>query len=190
MVKAGNQLNRSAMHLLHRAGQCAADIFSTEARTSGLTPRQFAVLMVIAEEEGLTQTDLVDRTGIDRSNSCRYCRAPARARADPAPQGQGGCARLCHQDHAARGESLARGTAGRQRDQLTPACQPASRQAAGVPRVAQHHRDRRAQIAAPLSSRSLVMAGRVPAIHDSSDARSKSWMPGTRPGMTRFSLRV
>ena len=67
MVKVGNQLNRSAMHLLHRAGQCAADIFSSEARASGLTPRQFAVLMVVAEEEGLTQTDLVERTGIDRS---------------------------------------------------------------------------------------------------------------------------
>ena len=34
---------------------------------SGLTPRQFAVLVIVAEEEGLTQTDLVDRTGIDRS---------------------------------------------------------------------------------------------------------------------------
>ncbi len=67
MAKSGNQLNRSAMHLLHRAGQCAADIFASAARTSGLTPRQFAVLMVVAEEEGLTQTDLVERTGIDRS---------------------------------------------------------------------------------------------------------------------------
>jgi DNA-binding MarR family transcriptional regulator len=67
MMARGNQLNRSAMHLLHRAGQCAADIFSSEARASGLTPRQFAVLMVVVEEEGLTQTDLVERTGIDRS---------------------------------------------------------------------------------------------------------------------------
>ncbi len=67
MVKAGNHLNRSAMHLLHRAGQCAADIFTSEARASGLTPRQFAVLTMVAEEEGLTQTDLVERTGIDRS---------------------------------------------------------------------------------------------------------------------------
>jgi DNA-binding MarR family transcriptional regulator len=66
-VKGGNVLNRSAMHLLHRAGQCAADIFSAEARLSGLTPRQYAVLMAVAEEEGLTQTELVDRTGIDRS---------------------------------------------------------------------------------------------------------------------------
>ena len=67
MVKGGKDLERSAMHLLHRAGQCATDIFSSEARISGLTPRQFAVLMVVADEEGLTQTDLVERTGIDRS---------------------------------------------------------------------------------------------------------------------------
>jgi DNA-binding MarR family transcriptional regulator len=67
MAKGGKDLDRSAMHLLHRAGQCASDIFSTEARNSGLTPRQFAVLMVVADEEGLTQTVLVERTGIDRS---------------------------------------------------------------------------------------------------------------------------
>src|SRR4029078_7276896 len=68
MVKgARDHLDRSAMHLLHRAGQCAADIFASEARTGGLTPRQFAVLTIVAEEEGLTQTDLVERPGIDRS---------------------------------------------------------------------------------------------------------------------------
>jgi DNA-binding MarR family transcriptional regulator len=67
MAKGGNPLNRSAMHLLHRAGQCAAELFASEARQNGLTPRQFAVLMAVAEEEGLTQTDLVGRTGIDRS---------------------------------------------------------------------------------------------------------------------------
>jgi DNA-binding MarR family transcriptional regulator len=65
--KTSGPLERSAMHLIHRAGQCATDIFQVEARSSGLTPRQFAVLMSIAEEEGLTQTDLVERTGIDRS---------------------------------------------------------------------------------------------------------------------------
>lgn len=67
IVKAGNPLNRSAAHLLHRAGQRAADIFASEAGTGGLTPRQFAVLVVVSDEEGLTQTDLVGRTGIDRS---------------------------------------------------------------------------------------------------------------------------
>jgi DNA-binding MarR family transcriptional regulator len=60
-------LNRSATHLLHRAGQRAADIFSEESRAGGLTPRQFAVLVAVAEQEGLTQTELVEQTGIDRS---------------------------------------------------------------------------------------------------------------------------
>lgn len=32
-----------------------------------LTPRQFAVLHTVAQNEGLSQTDLVQRTGIDRS---------------------------------------------------------------------------------------------------------------------------
>jgi DNA-binding MarR family transcriptional regulator len=67
MAKAGNPLNRSATHLLHRAGQRAADIFADEVPAGGLTPRQFIVLVAVSEEEGLTQTDLVDRTGIDRS---------------------------------------------------------------------------------------------------------------------------
>jgi DNA-binding MarR family transcriptional regulator len=65
--RSGKQLDRSAMHLLHRAGQCATDLFLAAARNSGLTPRQYAVLTTIAEEEGLTQTELVARTGIDRS---------------------------------------------------------------------------------------------------------------------------
>ena len=65
--KRGKPLDRSAMHLLHRAGQCATDVFMAEAHSSGLTPRQFAVVTTIAEEEGLTQTELVERTGIDRS---------------------------------------------------------------------------------------------------------------------------
>ena len=67
MAKAGSALNRSATHLLHRAGQRAADIFADEAQPAGLTPRQFAVLMAVSDQEGLTQTDLVGRTGIDRS---------------------------------------------------------------------------------------------------------------------------
>ncbi|MHA1517763.1 MAG: MarR family winged helix-turn-helix transcriptional regulator [Alphaproteobacteria bacterium] len=33
----------------------------------GLTPRQFTVLSVVSQNEGLTQSDLVDSTGIDRS---------------------------------------------------------------------------------------------------------------------------
>ncbi len=67
MAKAGNPLNCSAAHLLHRAGQCAADIFADEAGPNALTPRQYAVLLAVSNEAGLTQTGLVERTGIDRS---------------------------------------------------------------------------------------------------------------------------
>lgn len=60
-------LDRSAIHLLHRAGQCAGDVFSEQVVTGNLTPRQFAILLTISQEEGLSQTDVVERTGIDRS---------------------------------------------------------------------------------------------------------------------------
>lgn len=62
-----DRLNRSPIHLLHRAGQCAADIFHAEMKVGGLTPRQLAVLITVSQNEGLSQTGLVDRTGIDRS---------------------------------------------------------------------------------------------------------------------------
>ena len=35
--------------------------------TEGLTPRQLAILLTISENEGVSQTELVSRTGIDRS---------------------------------------------------------------------------------------------------------------------------
>lgn len=61
------KLDESAVHLLHRAGQCAGDLFTEEVATDGLTPRQFAVLSAVSDNEGLSQTDLVGHTGIDRS---------------------------------------------------------------------------------------------------------------------------
>lgn len=60
-------LDQSAIHLLHRAGQCAGDIFADEVSGEGLTPRQFAVLVAVATHEGQSQTSLVELTGIDRS---------------------------------------------------------------------------------------------------------------------------
>lgn len=65
--KNPDRLERSPIHLLHRAGQCAGDIFQNEMSDGGLTPRQFAVLLTVSQNEGLSQTNLVDRTGIDRS---------------------------------------------------------------------------------------------------------------------------
>jgi hypothetical protein len=62
-----NQLNRSPVHLLHRASQAVEDAFTAEVKIDRLTPRQVAVLMTVAQDEGLSQTGIVDRTGIDRS---------------------------------------------------------------------------------------------------------------------------
>ena len=57
----------SALHLLHRAGQCADELFASQVQESELTPRQFVVLMAVADSEEPSQTDLVQKTGIDRS---------------------------------------------------------------------------------------------------------------------------
>ena len=60
-------LDGSASHLLHRVLQIALDVYAEETGPGALTQRQFAVLSAVAENEGLTQTDLVHATGIDRS---------------------------------------------------------------------------------------------------------------------------
>jgi len=73
MVKSGKKareagsLAESPSHLIHRALQLALDIYSREVGSDGLTQRQFAVLEAVSLRAGLTQTDLVKATGIDRS---------------------------------------------------------------------------------------------------------------------------
>lgn len=64
---AGDDRMSSALHLLHRAGQCADEMFAVSVGEAGLTPRQFAVMAAIANSEEPSQTTLVERTGIDRS---------------------------------------------------------------------------------------------------------------------------
>ncbi|MDP3801510.1 MarR family winged helix-turn-helix transcriptional regulator [Brevundimonas sp.] len=73
MVKSGNKAKRAAglagspSHLMHRVLQLALDIYAEETGPDGLTQRQFAVLEAVSHKSGLTQTDLVRATGIDRS---------------------------------------------------------------------------------------------------------------------------
>ncbi len=71
LMKNGNteslqQLN-SALHLLHRAGQCADELFATHIGSADVTPRQYAVLKAIKNSQEPSQTQLVQTTGIDRS---------------------------------------------------------------------------------------------------------------------------
>ena len=63
----GFNLASSPAHLLRRATQYANDVYSTEVGDDVLTARQFAVLLTVDSDEGLSQTDLVNKTGIDRS---------------------------------------------------------------------------------------------------------------------------
>lgn len=64
---SGFNLAESPGHLLHRAQQFASERFTNAMAGARLTQRQFAVLHATAQQEGLTQTDLVKATGIDRS---------------------------------------------------------------------------------------------------------------------------
>jgi DNA-binding MarR family transcriptional regulator len=65
--KKSHAIDRSIIHLLHRASQRASEIFAQETRDFDLTARQYAVITTVAQHEGLSQTDLVRLTGIDRS---------------------------------------------------------------------------------------------------------------------------
>jgi DNA-binding MarR family transcriptional regulator len=60
-------LARSPCHLLKRASQYAAAIYMETVGRTGLTQRQFAVLMAAERHDGASQIELVQVTGIDRS---------------------------------------------------------------------------------------------------------------------------
>jgi DNA-binding MarR family transcriptional regulator len=66
-IRRDGGLANSPSHLMHRALQLALDIYTDEAGADGPTQRQFAVLDAVNRQSGLTQTDLVRATGIDRS---------------------------------------------------------------------------------------------------------------------------
>lgn len=54
-------------HLIRRSQQRAVDLYFEEVGENSLTPRQFALLLTVAQNPGLIQTDLVNLSGIDRS---------------------------------------------------------------------------------------------------------------------------
>ena len=64
---AVKDLKKSPHHLLRRAAQYASDLYAAEVGNKGLTHRQFTVLLAVEQNEGASQTDLVEVTGIDRS---------------------------------------------------------------------------------------------------------------------------
>jgi DNA-binding MarR family transcriptional regulator len=68
----------SIVDLLHRASQCAEDIFDHHTRDIDLTARQYAILRAVSKHEGLSQADIVDATGIDRSTVAEMTRRLAK----------------------------------------------------------------------------------------------------------------
>lgn len=70
----GFDLSQSPSHLLRRCVQYANDLFSQEPGASDLTKQQFTVLVAVEQNEGVSQTDLVTVTGIDRSTLAEMIR--------------------------------------------------------------------------------------------------------------------
>ena len=64
---ADYRLTDAPGHLLRRCQQRAVELFNQEVGGAGPTPRQFAAMLTIYQNPGLNQTELVRRTGIDRS---------------------------------------------------------------------------------------------------------------------------
>lgn len=58
---------KSLIALLHRANQIANEEFERSIPESGVTARQVQVLSALSQNEGCSQTDLCEMTGIDRS---------------------------------------------------------------------------------------------------------------------------
>jgi DNA-binding MarR family transcriptional regulator len=61
------QLERSPLHLLHRVHQRATELFQEKMSGIDITARQYVVLVTVAQNDGASQQDIIDDTGIDRS---------------------------------------------------------------------------------------------------------------------------
>ena len=70
----GFDLSQSPSHLLRRCVQYANDLFSRESGAGDLTKQQFTVLSAVESNEGVSQTELVAVTGIDRSTLAEMIR--------------------------------------------------------------------------------------------------------------------
>ena len=61
------QLERSPLHLLHRVHQRATELFQEKMAGIDITARQYVLLVTVAQNDGASQQDIIDDTGIDRS---------------------------------------------------------------------------------------------------------------------------
>ena len=70
----GFELSQSPSHMLRRCVQYANELFSQESGAGDLTKQQFTVLVALEQNEGVSQTELVSLTGIDRSTLAEMLR--------------------------------------------------------------------------------------------------------------------
>ena len=67
-------LSESPSHLLKRCAQFFGDLYAHEAGSGELTKQQFTLLAALEHNDGVSQTALVEITGIDRSTLAEMIR--------------------------------------------------------------------------------------------------------------------
>ncbi len=67
-------LSESPSHLIKRCAQYFGDLYAHEAGARELTKQQFTLLAALEHNDGVSQTALVDITGIDRSTLAEMVR--------------------------------------------------------------------------------------------------------------------
>jgi DNA-binding MarR family transcriptional regulator len=70
----GFELAEAPSHLIRRCQQYFGDLYAREAGSSELTKQQFTVLAALEGNDGISQTALVETTGIDRSTLAEMVR--------------------------------------------------------------------------------------------------------------------
>ncbi|MDE2184247.1 MAG: winged helix-turn-helix transcriptional regulator [Alphaproteobacteria bacterium] len=73
-VNGGFELAEAPSHLIKRCQQYFGDLYAREAGSCELTKQQFTVLAALENNEGVSQTALVEMTGIDRSTLAEMVR--------------------------------------------------------------------------------------------------------------------
>ena len=73
-ANGGFELAEAPSHLIKRCQQYFGDLYAREAGSSELTKQQFTVLAALENNEGVSQTALVEMTGIDRSTLAEMVR--------------------------------------------------------------------------------------------------------------------
>ena len=73
-VNGGFELSESPSHLIRRCAQYFGDLYALESGSSDLTKQQYTLLAALEHNDGVSQTALVDITGIDRSTLAEMVR--------------------------------------------------------------------------------------------------------------------